>query len=149
MYSALPWLYANPHIVEWHITPEHIDHYNHVNNVAYISQIETLAWSHSNHLGLGIEHYRELDRAMVIHRHEIDYLAACHLGDILACATWIVDCDNKLSLTRQFEFICAKRKKPVFRAKTQYICVSLLTGAPKRMPASFIDIYGNALVPVE
>ena len=146
MSEPLPWRLAAPFTLDWTITPEHLDHYQHVNNVAYLSQVEQLAWAHSNALGLTFDDYAACDRAMVIRRHELDYLQPAHLGDTLTCATWIIECDRKLTLTRQFQFICTRRRKSVFEAKTQFICASLSTGAPKRMPPAFRDCYGEACV---
>ncbi|NDW23004.1 acyl-CoA thioesterase [Alteromonas hispanica] len=143
---AIDWMYDKPFIQDWHIDATHIDHYNHVNNVAYLAQLEKLAWAHSNALGLQFTDYQTLNRGMVIRRHELNYHLPAHLNDTLQCATWIVKCDNKLTLSRQFQFICPKRKKTVFDALTQFVCVSLGTGAPKRMPAQFIKAYGEACI---
>ena len=146
MFDHFPWRYAGPHTVVWHIEPSHIDHYNHVNNGAYVNQLEALAWSHSNALGLTFKDYQDHDRGMVIRRHEIDYLMPCHIDDEIVCGTWITFCDNKLNLVREFEFYCTRRQKKVFAAKTEFICVSLSTGAPKRMPEHFKHIYGKACI---
>ncbi|QJR82218.1 acyl-CoA thioesterase [Alteromonas pelagimontana] len=146
MCSPQLWFHPAPFVQDWTIGETHIDHYQHVNNVAYVSQVESLAWAHSKHLGLHFDHYVALDRGMVIRRHELDYLLPCHLGDSLRCATWIVKCDRAVSLTRQFQFICQRRNKTVFTARTQFICVSLASGKPKRMPAEFRSIYGKACV---
>ncbi|GGW95038.1 acyl-CoA thioesterase [Alteromonas halophila] len=146
MSDSLPWRRPAPFTQTWQITQAHLDHYNHVNNVAYLSQLEKLAWAHSNALGLRFEDYQACDRAMVIRRHELEYLQPAHLDDTLICATWIIDCDNKLSLTRQFQFICTRREKTVFEAQTRFICVSLSTGVPKRMPQAFKTCYGAACV---
>ncbi|MCW8092572.1 acyl-CoA thioesterase [Alteromonas sp. ASW11-130] len=140
------WKYPSPYIEKWQIAQAHLDHYQHVNNVAYLSQLEKVAWAHSNFLGLHFTDYAELDRGMVIRRHELDYLAPCYLDDELACATWIVSCERALSLTREFQFYCPRRSKMVFAAKTQFICVSMTSGAPKRMPEKFQRIYGNACI---
>jgi acyl-CoA thioester hydrolase len=146
---ALPWMHDAPFIEQWHIDETHIDHYQHVNNVAYLTQLEKLAWAHSNALGLHFSDYRSLNRGMVIKRHELNYHLPTHLGDSLYCATWIVHCDSKLTLKRQFQFICPKRMKTVFDAVTTFVCVSLDTGAPKRMPAQFTEAYGKACIYVE
>ncbi|MEC7692294.1 MAG: thioesterase family protein [Pseudomonadota bacterium] len=129
----------------WQKNDSHIDHYQHVNNVAYLSQLESLAWSHSNHLGLTFDDYRACGKGMVIHRHELDYLLPCHEGDTLLCATWIVECDGKLNLERRFQFICPVRRKTVFAARTRFVCVNLKTGAPARMPALFKNTYTEAV----
>jgi len=142
--QPLNWMLDSPYVQQWHIDETHIDHYQHVNNVAYLSQLESLAWAHSNALGLQFADYQALNRGMVIKRHELNYHLPTHLGDTLECATWIVFCDSKLTLKRQFQFICPKRNKTVFDAITTFVCVSLDTGAPKRMPQRFVDVYGKA-----
>lgn len=144
--SSLPWQRDLPFVSTWQITPEHIDHYEHVNNVAYVSQLETLAWQHSNYLGLTMQEYKHLDRGMVIQQHVLNYQMASHLGDELACATWIVACDKKFRLSREFQFISMRKQKTVFTAQTHFVCVSLSTGAPKKMPVEFASIYGNAAI---
>jgi acyl-CoA thioester hydrolase len=143
--SALPWQRDLPFVNTWQIEQSHIDHYEHVNNVAYVSQLENLAWQHSNALGLCMQDYKRLDRGMVIQQHILNYQMASHLGDELACATWIVACDKKFRLSREFQFISINKQKTVFTAQTHFVCVSLSTGSPKKMPTEFADIYGNAV----
>ncbi|MEP7702584.1 acyl-CoA thioesterase [Paraglaciecola sp. 25GB23A] len=143
---ALLWQYANPFINEWRISPEHIDHYGHANNVAYVSQLEQTSWAHSNALGLTIEQYKQLDRGMAISRHEINYLAAAYLHDDIACATWIVECDNRLKLTRAFQFIRRADGLCLLTARTEFVCIALSSGRPKRMPPEFTQPYGQAQI---
>lgn len=136
----------DPFVVDWIIQPGHIDHYNHVNNVAYVAQLEKVAWAHSNALGLDIQTYHRLDRGMAISRHIIDYHAAALLNDRLLCATWIVACDRRLKLSRQFQYIRLTDKKTMLTAKTDFVCIALSSGKPKRMPREFTDIYGPARI---
>ena len=144
----MSWILPNPFINHWQVKPEQIDHYQHANNVAYVSQLEVTSWAHSNHLGLTIEHYQALDRGMAISRHEINYLAAAHVNDQIDCATWIVECDNRLKLTRQFQFIRRSDQKTLLTARTEFVCIALSSGRPKRMPKEFIDVYGQAVVAI-
>ncbi|MDU0355882.1 thioesterase family protein [Paraglaciecola aquimarina] len=141
----MTWLYPNPFIKTWRIEAKHIDHYQHVNNVAYVTQLETTSWAHSNQLGLTIEQYQGIDRGMVISQHQINYLAAAHYGDVIDCATWITQCDKKLKLTRQFQFIRTADQKTLLTAQTDFICIVLSSGKPTRMPALFADTYSAAL----
>ena len=145
---ALAWQYHKPFISHWHITAQHIDHYGHANNVAYVSQLERTAWAHSNALGLSIEKYQELDRGMAISRHEINYLAAAYLHDKIACATWIVACDSKLKLAREFQFIRPADGACLLTARTEFICIALSSGRPKRMPQEFSTPYSQAQITV-
>lgn len=140
----MSWKYPQPFINEWQVSSEQIDHYQHANNVAYVSQIEITSWAHSNQLGLDIAQYQELDRGMAISRHEINYLAAAYLHDQIDCATWIVECDSRLKLSREFQFIRRSDQQTLLTAKTEFVCIALSTGKPKRMPKLFADIYGQA-----
>jgi acyl-CoA thioester hydrolase len=143
----MSWQLPNPFLNTWHISPDQIDHYQHANNVAYVRQLEITAWAHSTSLGLTIEQYKALDRGMAISRHEINYLAAAHVHDLIDCATWIVQCDNKLKLARQFQFIRRADQKTLLTARTEFVCIALSTGKPKRMPKEFALAYGSATLP--
>ena len=142
----MSWQLPNPFLNLWQVTPDQIDHYQHANNVTYVSQLEATSWAHSNHLGLTIEQYQALDRGMAISRHEINYLAAAHVNDLIDCATWIVQYDNKLKLTRLFQFIRQGDRKTLLTARTEFVCIALSTGRPKRMPKEFVNVYGLAAV---
>lgn len=140
------WRYPSPYTQPWHIKKHDIDHYQHVNNVAYLRNLESLAWAHSNALGLYFDDYKALNRGMVIQRHELDYKHPVHEGNTLTCGTWITHYDGKLTLQREFQFVCPTRGVTVFEAKTFFVCVSIATGQPKRMPEKFKTIYGNACI---
>lgn len=141
--DELNWTHPAPFISEWKIEASHIDHYQHTNNLAYLARLEKLAWEHSNAIGLRFTDYESLDRAMVITQHELNYHLPSHLNDTLACATWIVSCDEKFRLSREFQYINTVSGKTIFTAKTHFVCVSLCTGMPKRMPDDFKRIYGH------
>lgn len=142
--TSLNWQYAQPFICEWKISVGEIDHYNHVNNVAYVKQLEVTAWAHSNALGLSIQQYQALDRGMAISRHEINYLGAAYLDDEIACATWIVECDKKIKLARAFQFIRRSDGLTLLTARTEFVCIALSSGRPKRMPEVFAQSYSQA-----
>ncbi|RRJ84961.1 acyl-CoA thioesterase [Aestuariirhabdus litorea] len=138
----LQWDHPTPFISDIEVTAEHIDHYGHVNNCEYIRWLEVVAWAHSDALGLTLERYRELDRGMVVHRHEVDYLAPAYLGERLQIATWIERCDGKLTLERRFQLQRVTDGVTLMRAHTRFICVQLSTGKAKRMPAEYASGYG-------
>lgn len=142
----IDWDKPQPHTINWAIDETQIDHYNHVNNVEYVTKLEQVAWSHSNALGLNIDEYRQLDRGMAINKHEIHYLAPTRLEDQIICATWIIHCDKKLKLSRHFQFVKQSNNTTVLRAQTDFVCIGLSCGRPRRMPAKFAEIYGNAVI---
>jgi acyl-CoA thioester hydrolase len=144
--KAIEWVLPKPFIRKWIVQPEQIDHYQHANNVAYVSQLEATAWAHSSALGLSIEQYQALDRGMAISHHDIHYHAAAYLGDEIACATWIVLCDGKLKLARQFQFVRISDGQTLLAARTEFVCIALSSGKAKRMPEAFVNAYGGALI---
>ena len=129
-------------VFEQHMTvlPSHCDGLGHVNNVQYLHWAEDLAWAHSGELGLGLARYQALDCAMVAREHVLTYLAACFAGDVLCLRTWFSQNDG-LRLRREYCFTRLADNKVVFQGHTDWVCVQLSTGRPKRMPAEFQAAY--------
>ena len=142
----MEWALPEPFVLTLQVAPEAIDAYRHVNNSEYLRWVEQISWAHSEALGLSLERYRALDRAMVVHRHELDYLAPAFQDDRLCLATWIVDCDGRFSLTRRFQLIRPADGKTLLKARTRFACVALSSGRPKRLPEEYQRIYGAAVV---
>jgi acyl-CoA thioester hydrolase len=141
----LQWDLDNPYTLDITVQPEDIDGLGHANNTVYVSWLERCAWQHSSSLGLGVENYRTLDRAMAVFRHEIDYLRAAYEGDDLVMATWIVHWDKKLRMTRHFQLCRVSDGATLLRARTTFVCIEVSTGKPKRMPPVFIEVYAKGM----
>lgn len=141
----LDWDLSDPFVLPLTVMPDAIDDYQHVNNAEYVRWLEQISWAHSAALGLDLKRYQALDRAMAVVRHEIDYLAAAHEGEQLMLATWIVDCDGRLSLTRRFQLLRCEDKRCLLRGRTRFACIELSSGRPRRMPDEFTRIYRQAL----
>jgi len=139
------WDRETPFIIDLQVDAEDIDGLGHANNAVYVTWLERCAWRHSQRLGLDLVEYRRLDRAMAVVRHEIDYLAAAYEGEELQLATWIVDWDQRLKMTRHFQLKRPSDNSTLLRAQTTFVCIELSTGKPKRMPAEFIEGYGPAI----
>lgn len=142
----MEWALPDPFVIDIHVSEEAIDAYQHVNNSEYLRWVEQISWAHSEALGLSLERYRELDRAMAVHRHELDYLAPAFAGDELTLATWIVECDGRFSLTRRFQLKRQRDAKTLLNARTRFACIALSSGRPKRLPDEYQEIYGAATV---
>lgn len=136
------WDYPQPHVLPMTVGRESIDLMGHANNVEYLRWLESVAWQHSNVLGLDWAAYQRLDRAMVARHTELTYLAPAFAGDELLIGTWIVENDQKLSIVRQYQLVRPKDGKTLLRGRTQWVCVEISTGKPKRMPAEFLVGYG-------
>jgi len=72
--AHLNWDYPHAHTLP--VMPEagDIDGLQHTNNAVYVRWCEHIAWHHSATLGLDLDGYQRLDRAMAIRRGEYDYL---------------------------------------------------------------------------
>lgn len=143
----MKWDMATPFVIDLKVGSDDIDGLGHANNAVYVTWLERCAWRHSQRLGLDLSEYRRLDRAMAVLRHEIDYLASAYEDEDLQLATWIVDWDQKLKMTRQFQLVRPRDGLTLLRARTTFVCIELSSGKPKRMPAEFIEGYGPALLP--
>lgn len=139
------WDFDNPHTCDITVQAADIDELGHANNAVYVGWLERCAWQHSQTLGLGVEEYRELDRAMAVLRHEIDYLGAAYEGDELVMATWIVHWDRKLRMTRHFQLMRKSDQATLLRAETIFACIEMSSGKPRRMPPVFIEKYARGL----
>ncbi|MCS2608348.1 acyl-CoA thioesterase [Halomonas dongshanensis] len=143
----MSWVLPDPYRMEIVVDEGAIDAYGHVNNGEYLRWIEQISWAHSEALGLSLARYRELDRAMVVQRHEIDYHAAAFAGEALILATWIVACDGRFTLTRRFQLRRQRDERTLMTARTRFACVALSSGRPKRLPDEYRRLYGDAVVP--
>jgi len=136
-----PWDLANPHVVVVDVADDDIDAYGHVNNAVYLRWLDRAAWSHSAALGLSIADCTRLRRGMAALRIEIDYLRAALPGDRVEIATWIVESDRRLRVSRRFQLRHAGDGGALARATTQYVCLNLDSGRAVRMPPEFSAAY--------
>lgn len=137
----LSWDVLDPFCQSVTVSAKHLDDFGHTNNVVYLDWLQEVAWAHSNALGLTMADYRRIGTGCVVRRHEIDYLAATHLDDELQVATWIKQNNGKLDMWRGYQIIRAADQKTVLRGQTQWICVDMRSGRPKRQPPEFIETY--------
>ncbi|WP_444679388.1 acyl-CoA thioesterase [Halomonas sp. E19] len=142
----MKWDLPAPFVIEFAVGAAAIDEYGHANNAEYLRWVEQVSWAHSERLGLSLARYRELDRAMAVHRHELDYLAPAFEGERLALATWIVGCDGRLTLTRRFQLVRPADGRTLLRARTRFACIELSSGRPRRLPEEYVTVYGGALI---
>ncbi|MDN3638317.1 thioesterase family protein [Simiduia curdlanivorans] len=137
-----PHPFTQPLVVE----AGHIDGLNHANNAVYVQWCEAIAWAHSQALGLSIEDYQRLDRAMAIHKAEYDYLKPALLSEQLVLATWLTGSDGKLNMTRQFQLL--RGQDTLMRGQWRLVCIEMSSGRARRMPEAFLQAYEPALVGV-
>jgi acyl-CoA thioester hydrolase len=142
----LNWDYANPFTLPRVPVAADIDGLNHTNNAVYVRWCEQIGWAHSESLGLGLEDYRRLDRAMAIRRGEYDYILPTFENEELLLATWLVGGDGKLSMERRFQLVRASDRATVLRGRWDLVCIEIGSGKPRRMPQEFLDTYMPAII---
>lgn len=140
------WDYRAPHTLRATVQPGDIDGLAHTNNTVYVKWCEQVAWSHSVALGLDLDRYRALNRAMVIAHSEFDYLRASGEGERIVAGTWIVGWDGKLTMHRRFQILREDDGAILLRGAMRFVCVELSSGRPRRMPPEFIEGYGPAVM---
>jgi acyl-CoA thioester hydrolase len=143
----LAWDYPNPFTLPLAPQAGDIDGLNHTNNAVYVRWCEQVGWAHSHALGLTIDDYQRLDRAMAIRRGEYDYLLPTSLGDELLLATWLVAGDGKLAMERRFQLARLRDDATVLRGRWDLVCIEMSSGRARRMPAEFIEAYMPQVVP--
>ena len=131
---SFDWDYKNPHILEFQVLKENIDVLGHVNNKVYLDWCEIVSWDHSKSLGISPQTYQDLRCACVVIKNKIEYLGSLSENDRILISTWITKTDSRLKLSRLFQVIRIEDNKTVFRSNVDYVCISLDTYKPIRMP---------------
>jgi len=139
------WDHSQPFTLHTRVGADDIDGLEHTNNTVYVKWCEQVAWAHSVALGLDLETYRRLDRAMAITHSEYDYLQASREGDELVAGTWIVSWDRKLTMERRFQILRPADGVTLLRGMMRFVCIEISSGRPRRMPPEFIAGYGPAV----
>lgn len=143
------WDLPAPHTLRTRVTAQDIDGLNHTNNAVYVKWCEQVAWAHSVALGLDLERYQALNRAMAITHSEYHYLQASRAGEEVAVGTWIVDWDRRFTMARRFQVIRIDDGVSLLRASMRFACIELSSGRPRRLPQEFISGYGPAVLAPE
>jgi acyl-CoA thioester hydrolase len=141
------WDHPHPHIVTVDVADDDIDAYGHVNNAVYLRWLDRAAWSHSSQLGVPVEACTRMRRGMAVLRIEMDFLRAALPRERIEVATWIVESDRKLRVTRRFQLRRATGGGTLARATTQYVCLNLDSGKAARMPPEFSAAYVVSIPP--
>lgn len=140
-----------PHILSatlsWPLTPQFIlpvtvkdtdiDDFQHVNNVVYLNWMARCAWAHSKDLGFDFAAFEQHDCGFVVTRHEIDYRAAAKPQEQIAVATWIVENDQRLRLSRRFLIWSVDRDMHLASGVTRFAAMRLSTEKACRMVAAY------------
>ena len=139
--NQLNWDYNNPHFLQFKVEKNQIDILGHVNNKVYLDWCELVSWDHSKFLGITSDTYHQLKYACVVVANNIEYCSSLFKGEEIAISTWITDTDSKIKLSRFFQIIRISDNKTIFRSRVNYVCISLDTFKPQRMPQVLSSSY--------
>jgi acyl-CoA thioester hydrolase len=114
--------------------PEHIDELGHVNNAVWVQWIQTVATTHW--YAAAPEAYRDAFVWVVI-RHEIDYLRAALVGDVVTAKTWVGEAPKGARFDRFMEFT-NKDGKVLVKARTTWAMLDKATGRPQRITPEIV-----------
>lgn len=146
--AEIAWDWPSPFVYETKVEPQHIDDFQHTNNVVYLTWMAKTAWEHSKALGLDFRSYARLNRGMVVRRHELEYLAASREGETVLVGTWITANDGRIRLRRRFQMVNGATGMTLLRGLTDFVCINIETGRATRMPPEFVSTYSlTAKVP--
>lgn len=81
-------------------------------------------------------------------KFNVDLLGSAYEQDRLRIATWIVESDRKLRLSRQFQIINVNTGKTLARGFFNFVCTNLDNGRPARLPPLFLERYIVASEPL-
>ena len=144
----MAWDYPNPFTISAMPQACDIDGLNHTNNAVCVQWCEKVGWAYSHALGLTLDDYRRLDRAMAIRRGEYDYLLPTLLGEPLTLGTWVFAGNGKLTMERRFQLVRDRDHATVLRGRWDLVCIELSRGQARRMPPEFSQVYLPAVVTV-
>lgn len=122
-----------------HVTREHMDALNHVNNVVYVQFMQDIADKHWHSIPLREE---EKKLVWVVRRHEIDYLLPAVLEDALLVRTW-TGAHGSVSWDRHYEIIRIADGKKIITAKSVWVLLDKQTGRPKRIDDAILGRFSD------
>ena len=143
------WDYDKPFIRRTTVSAADVDALNHTNNTIYVRWCEEVSWEHSAQLGLTVESYHQLNRAMAVVEGRYKYLQASYLDDEIDTATWIVYWDKRLTMTRHFQIRRVQDGATLLRGEVRFACIEISSGRPRRLPPEFIEGYGPAILNID
>ena len=138
---SVAWDLPEPFVIEVKVVADDIDDYGHANNAVYLRWLDAIAWAHAEAVGIGRQGHLEVRRGMAAHRTELQYVAPAMLGDRLLVGDWIVYNDQRLRAWRRFQIVRPSDGATLLRALTQYVCIDLDTGRPRRLPEAYRENY--------
>ena len=139
--AQAPWLCTPQCVGKLTVQAAHLDEFGHTNNTIYLVWMQAIAALHSKQLGLTFQDFVELGFGCVARQHHMHYQQPTFEGDTLWVGTWISHNAGKADMTRQYQFIRESDLSSVMQGHTQWVCIDMKTGRPRKQPARFTEAY--------
>jgi acyl-CoA thioester hydrolase len=130
-------MFSNEHTIQITAQPADIDENGHVSNLVYLRWVLEAAVSHSTAVGWPHARYLEFGAVFVVRRHEIDYLAATMLGDVVHVTTYV---DSWSAATSVRKTRIVKDGKELARCVTTWAFIGL-NGRPRRIAPELVEAF--------
>lgn len=116
--------------------PEDIDENGHVNNIVYVRWLQEVATSHWYAVAPPADVARYF---WVISRHEVDYLRASHLGEVIEAETW-----GENPRGARFDRctrLCGPDGQERVKARTTWVLMDRELARPARVPKAMMQLF--------
>jgi len=118
-----------------------IDHFNHVNNIAYVQWV--LGISKDHWISFSSEKIRNQFGWMIM-KHNLNYIRQAKLNDELNIKTWIHDFSTATS-TRKTTISEVNTQKVIFESQAKWCFVNLKTQKPTRLTSDILNPFFESL----
>lgn len=115
-----------------------IDPAQHVNNAVHLSYMVDCGLQAAAACGWPVARMREKGFGFFVRRCRVEYKHPAMLGDELEVATWASGV-RPTSMVRHFTITQARNEGLLVRGHTQWVCVDLASGKPRRMPQELLE----------
>jgi acyl-CoA thioester hydrolase len=123
----------------WRVRSYEIDQNGHVNNAVYLNYAEALTVEHAEAAGYGRAWTEAHGGAWVVRRHEVEYLRAARMGDLLDL-TVQVELVRGVRGLRLTTIRNALDGAAVAEVRSEWVWVRLSDGRPARVPAELVEL---------
>jgi acyl-CoA thioester hydrolase len=133
--------FAMPAIYRYDVTvpAAAIDENGHLNNVEYVSWMQTAAIAHANSTPC-TQATSAIGATWVVRAHRIEYLRPAFEAEDLAIFTWISSI-RKVRSQRKYKFFRVSDQSLLASCETDWVFVNAQTGAPLAIPASVASAF--------
>jgi len=121
-----------------------IDQAQHVNNAVYLSYVEDCGFQLVKHFKWPLQRMREAGFAILIRKHQIQYLQPALFDDEIEVASYVYDV-KRASAVRYYSITRVSDGALLAQVNSLGVWVDLKTGQPARFPEQFLtDFAPNA-----